>query len=262
MQRRAAGGGIRDDCGVSLGGAPSCVPGIGEGGCLRQRYAGRAVASSQIAAYATGTPRPRKPDSSASRAHLQRLLKSVSPDDPEVRAALAELAATVEHEQLRFLEALPFGDASPRSLPRLTPARCVPGVHAIARWCDPVPLEYSIEQLTCAFAGRRGVGGLINEYARRLISQRTAGHDADPIFGFGVRSCSRGRQHAGAADRNHHPGGSRVTLAACRRRADPTTWPPSPRVRHRRGRATSPTYAGRAGGLPGLRRGDLPGARA
>jgi hypothetical protein len=46
------------------------------------------------------------------RVTSNEVLKSVSPDDPEVRAALAEPAATVEHEQLRFLEALPFGDAS------------------------------------------------------------------------------------------------------------------------------------------------------
>jgi hypothetical protein len=46
--------------------------------------------------------------------HLERVLKSVSPDDSEVRTALAELAATIEHEQTRFLEALPFGDASLR----------------------------------------------------------------------------------------------------------------------------------------------------
>jgi NIPSNAP len=46
--------------------------------------------------------------------HLQRVLHSVPPDDPEVRAVLAELAAIVEHEQLRFLESLPFGYASRR----------------------------------------------------------------------------------------------------------------------------------------------------
>jgi hypothetical protein len=44
--------------------------------------------------------------------HHQRALASISPDDPEARAALTELAATVEHEQLRFLESLPFGDAN------------------------------------------------------------------------------------------------------------------------------------------------------
>jgi hypothetical protein len=45
--------------------------------------------------------------------HHQRALKSISANDPRAAgAALAELAATIEHEQLRFLETLPFGDAS------------------------------------------------------------------------------------------------------------------------------------------------------
>jgi hypothetical protein len=47
--------------------------------------------------------------------HHQRALNSISPDDPEARAALGELAATIEREQLRFLETLPFGDASRRA---------------------------------------------------------------------------------------------------------------------------------------------------
>jgi hypothetical protein len=44
--------------------------------------------------------------------HLERVLANVSPDDAEVRSALAELAAVVDHEQTRFLAALPFGDTS------------------------------------------------------------------------------------------------------------------------------------------------------
>jgi hypothetical protein len=47
--------------------------------------------------------------------HYQRALNSISPDDPEARTALGELAATIEREQLRFLETLPFGDASRRA---------------------------------------------------------------------------------------------------------------------------------------------------
>ena len=44
--------------------------------------------------------------------HHQRAMNSISPDDPNARAALAELAAVIEHEQLRFLETLPIGHAS------------------------------------------------------------------------------------------------------------------------------------------------------
>jgi hypothetical protein len=44
--------------------------------------------------------------------HHQRVMNGISRDDPEVRSALADLAAAVEHEQLRFLESLPLGDAS------------------------------------------------------------------------------------------------------------------------------------------------------
>jgi hypothetical protein len=44
--------------------------------------------------------------------HLQRVLHGISPDDSRARAALVELSAVIEHEQVRFLEALPFGDSS------------------------------------------------------------------------------------------------------------------------------------------------------
>ena len=40
--------------------------------------------------------------------HVERAFKSLSPDDLSARAAMAELSATLEHEQTRFLETLPF----------------------------------------------------------------------------------------------------------------------------------------------------------
>jgi hypothetical protein len=43
--------------------------------------------------------------------HLERVLHGISPHDSRARAAMAELSAVVQHEQLRFLEALPFGDS-------------------------------------------------------------------------------------------------------------------------------------------------------
>ena len=48
--------------------------------------------------------------------HLERALDAImSASDPGVPGVLAELSATIEHEQTRFLEALPFGDVSPPS---------------------------------------------------------------------------------------------------------------------------------------------------
>jgi hypothetical protein len=45
--------------------------------------------------------------------HPQRASRNISPDDTRARSAFAELTATVEHEQTRFLETLPFGDPRP-----------------------------------------------------------------------------------------------------------------------------------------------------
>ena len=44
--------------------------------------------------------------------HYQRALSNISPDDPEAREALTTLAAVTDHEQLRFLESLPFGEVN------------------------------------------------------------------------------------------------------------------------------------------------------
>jgi NIPSNAP len=46
--------------------------------------------------------------------HARALDAIMSANGPQARAVLAELSATVEHEQMRFLETLPFGDASHR----------------------------------------------------------------------------------------------------------------------------------------------------
>ena len=46
--------------------------------------------------------------------HHQRVIANAPLGDPKVQQALAELAAVVDHEQLRFLESLPFEDASSR----------------------------------------------------------------------------------------------------------------------------------------------------
>jgi type VI protein secretion system component VasK len=42
--------------------------------------------------------------------HLERALETMTPDDLELLAALAELNATVEHEQTRFLGPLAFAE--------------------------------------------------------------------------------------------------------------------------------------------------------
>jgi hypothetical protein len=48
------------------------------------------------------------------QAHHQRVIGSIPLDDPEIRAALAELTATIETEQVRFVETLTFGSSSHR----------------------------------------------------------------------------------------------------------------------------------------------------
>jgi hypothetical protein len=47
--------------------------------------------------------------------HHQRVIANAPLDDPKVQRALADLAAVVDREEIRFLESLPFGDASSHS---------------------------------------------------------------------------------------------------------------------------------------------------
>ena len=48
--------------------------------------------------------------------HHQRVIANAPLGDPKVQHALAELAAVVDREEIRFLESLPFGDASSHPL--------------------------------------------------------------------------------------------------------------------------------------------------
>ena len=45
--------------------------------------------------------------------HLERALRGIGRDTPEVRTALADLDATVEHEYIRILHSLPFAEREP-----------------------------------------------------------------------------------------------------------------------------------------------------
>jgi hypothetical protein len=46
--------------------------------------------------------------------HLERALGAIAHDTPEVRTALADLDATVEHEHIRILRSLPFAELESR----------------------------------------------------------------------------------------------------------------------------------------------------